>query len=90
MEAKLCAILSHPSAPSLTITPLRKLLKVPELKAIFTAGGNTAPPRVKADLIAAILASPAAIQAYHAKYDPKPAQTSTAVDDVRALPFPSI
>lgn len=49
----------------------RKALKVPDLKEILKRASVSAPPKAnKADLVAKILAEPAAIDAYNALHNP--------------------
>jgi len=55
----------------LTHSVVRKALRVTDLKEILKRASVTAPPRAtKADLIAKILAEPAAVDAYNALHNP--------------------
>lgn len=55
----------------------RKALKVVDLKEILNRAGVSIPSKSnKNDLIARILASPAALDVYHAQHSPKPSKTT--------------
>jgi SAP domain-containing ribonucleoprotein len=66
-----------------------KALKVPELKAILATANVQLPAKVtKPELIAKIISSPAATDAYNAQFNPKEPEPAQTDDLVRVLCLP--
>ncbi|KAF9050984.1 hypothetical protein BDZ89DRAFT_1153915 [Hymenopellis radicata] len=79
------------SAPRFLMDAKLKALKVADLKAILAAAGVPLPSKAnKADLIAAIIASEPALEAYHALHGSEHSEPVTKAEAVKELSKPPV